>query len=146
MNQLAVTIKLLQLLNDRKTINSKIISDELHVSLRTAQRYIQELSSLPCFVNQGNGSNYELYPDYKLKEALLNTSVCDILLKKLSNSHKASSVKGVSCLVCGMSRDTIAQQLFIFDDNEVDNVEQLDQLATTIKDLLKSNKCCFPDR
>jgi HTH domain len=146
MNKLAVTIKLLQLINERKIINSKIIANELNVSLRTAQRYLQELSSLPCLVNQGNSSNYELYPDYKLKDALLNTSVCDIVSRKLTNYHKSTSMREVSCLICGMSRDKIAQHIFLFNDNDVDNEKQFEQLATTIKDLLTSNQCSFPEK
>ena len=59
MSKLDVAIRLLQILNERKSINSRIIAEEFDVSLRTAQRYIKELSSLPCFVNHENGSSYE---------------------------------------------------------------------------------------
>lgn len=71
MNKLDVAIKLLQLLNERKSLNSRIVADELQVSLRTAQRYLVELSAMPCVVNLNNNHTYALDPTYKINEALL---------------------------------------------------------------------------
>ncbi len=51
MNKLEVAIKLLRLLNERKSITSKMIADEFNVSVRTAQRYIRELSVLPFAIS-----------------------------------------------------------------------------------------------
>lgn len=140
MNKLEVAIKLLRLLNERKTITSKVIADEFNVSVRTAQRYIRELSALPCFVNQQKNNTYELYPDYKLKESLLNTSLCDILQKRIQNDSCINSAE-IACLVCGLSHDKYNHSLLVFDANDIDNIDKFEQLIKHIRDMLKARKC-----
>lgn len=140
MNKLEVAIKLLRLLNERKTITSKVIADEFNVSVRTAQRYIRELSALPCFVNQQKNNTYELYPDYKLKESLLNTSLCDILQKRIQNDSSINSAE-IACLVCGLSHDKYNHSLLVFDANDIDNIDKFEQLIKHIRDMLKARKC-----
>ncbi len=140
MNKLEIAIKLLQLLNERKTITSRVIADEFKVSIRTAQRYLQELSALPCFVNQQRNSSYELYPDYKFKEALLNTSLCEILQKKIQSDRSVNTGE-IACLVCGLSHDKYSHSLFVFDTSDIDNAYKMDQLLEHIRSKLKANKC-----
>ncbi len=144
MNKLEVAIKLLQLLNERKTITSKVISDEFDVSIRTAQRYLRELSALPCFVNQQKNNSYELYPDYKLKEALLNTSLCDILHKKIRNDRAVNSAE-IACLVCSLSHNVYNHSLFVFDASDIANEHKIDQLLGHIRTMLKANKCSLQE-
>lgn len=72
MNKLEVALKLFQLLNERREIDSKTVARELDVSLRTAQRYLSELATLPCVTNEENHRTYSLNGDYKLKDALKN--------------------------------------------------------------------------
>ena len=146
MNKLEVAIKLLQLVNERNTINSNIIATELHVSLRTAQRYLRELSTLPCIVTQENNKDYLIYPDYKLKEALLNFSLCEIAFKKLGDDYNASSINEVLCLVCGKVRDKISNTLVKFDDGDAALAEKLEQLASSIRETLQARKCSFPEQ
>ncbi len=140
MNKLEVAIKLLQMLNERKTITSKVIADEFDVSIRTAQRYLRELSALPCFVSQHNNYSYELYPDYKLKEALLNTSLCDILHRKIQSESSISTAE-IACLVCGLSHNKYNHTLYVFDASDIDNKDKTEQLLEHIRTMLKANKC-----
>lgn len=72
MNKLNVAIKLLQLLNDRKFIDTKIVANELNVSLRTAQRYLLELSTLPCVLFDDKNRSYSLDATNKMNKVLLN--------------------------------------------------------------------------
>lgn len=145
MNKLEVAIRLLQLLNERKTVTSKVIADEFQVSLRTAQRYIRELSSLPCFVSTGNTNGYELYPNYKLKDALLNTSACDILVKNLRNRHGASGAGEVICLFCGLAREKVSQSLFVIDAGDINDEHRFELLMARIRRELESKRCSFPE-
>jgi len=46
MNKLYTALSLIKLLNENKKIDSKKVSEELGVSIRTAQRYLLELSIL----------------------------------------------------------------------------------------------------
>ena len=50
MNKLDTALRLLRLLNERRCIDSRAVADELNVSMRTAQRYLLELSGLPCVI------------------------------------------------------------------------------------------------
>lgn len=141
MNKLEVAIKLLQLLNERKTITSKVIADELNVSVRTAQRYIQELSVLPCFVSHQDNNTYELYSDYKLKEALLNTSLCEILHNKVKIGNRPISTAEIACLVCESGHNKYDHSFFVFDVNDSDNMNKLEQLTRHIRKSLEAKKC-----
>ncbi len=145
MNKLEIAIRLLQLLNERKTITSKVIADEFQVSLRTAQRYIRELSSLPCFVNNEKRNCYELYPNYKLKDALLNTSACDILAKNLQNTHGAPGPGEVICLFCGLAREKISQSLFVIEADDLNDESRFEQLMAHIRRELEAKRCSFPE-
>jgi hypothetical protein len=141
MNKLEVAIKLLQMLNERKSVTTRVIADELHVSVRTAQRYIRELSVLPCFVNQPRDNSYELYPDYKLKEALLNTSLCEILHKKMQVDNRPVSPAEIACLVCEPGHDRYDHSFFVFDVRDIDNTSKLEELIRNIRERLNNKKC-----
>jgi hypothetical protein len=137
MNKIEVAIKLLQLINERKIINSRIIAEELKVSIRTAQRYLRELSALPCIGNNDNNRDYELYPDYKIKEAVLNSNFCEIILNKFNKNFKSATANELYCLVCGYTKGKILHSLLIFDDNHEENKLKINQLASTIKAMHK---------
>jgi predicted DNA-binding transcriptional regulator YafY len=141
MNKLEVAIKLLQIINERKVINSRIIADELNVNIRTAQRYLRDLSALPCIGNKNNNRDYELYPDYKFKEAVLNSSLCEIILNKLNKNYKSSVTNEVFCLVCGYASDEILHSIFIFDDNDKNNKLKLKQLTSKVKAIREAQQC-----
>lgn len=138
MNKLEVAIKLLQIINERKIINSRIIADELNVTIRTAQRYLRDLSLLPCIGSKNNNSDYELYPDYKLKEAVLNSSLCELIHNKLNINYKSSTTNEVICMVCGHVNGKTIQSIFIFDDNDKDNKIKLKELTSTIMEIHKA--------
>ena len=72
MNKLYVALRLLQLLNERRCITSAIVADDLDVSLRTAQRYLLELSGFPFVVWNERNNSYSLAPAYTLKRTLLS--------------------------------------------------------------------------
>ncbi len=72
MNKLYVALRLLQLLNERRFITSSIVADDLDVSLRTAQRYLLELSGFPFVVYSEQKNSYSLAPNYTLKKALMS--------------------------------------------------------------------------
>jgi hypothetical protein len=71
MNKLNVALNLLKLLNERKEIDSVLVAGELNVSIRTAQRYLCDLSSLPCVSHDEQNHKFCIVPDYPLKKALL---------------------------------------------------------------------------
>ena len=138
MNKLEVAIKLLQLINERKTINSGIIAEELKVSIRTAQRYLRELSALPCIGIKDNSRDYELYPDYKFKDAVLNSSFCEIILNKFNRDSKYDASNELYCLACGYIKGKIFHSLFVFDEDNEENKLKLSQLASIIDTMHKA--------
>ena len=70
MNKLDTALRLLKLLNERKVIDSRIVAEELHVSLRTAQRYLLDLSIMPCVIADEKNHTYQLTDDYALNKSL----------------------------------------------------------------------------
>jgi len=72
MNKLHVALSLLKLLNERKYVNSAAVAAELNVSIRTAQRYLCDLSSLPCVSHDEQKHTFCLVPDYPLNKVLLD--------------------------------------------------------------------------
>jgi len=72
MNKLNVALNLLKLLNERKKIDSALVAETLNVSIRTAQRYLGDLSSMPCVSYDEQSHKYGLVEEYPLKKILLN--------------------------------------------------------------------------
>lgn len=72
MNKLNVALHLLKLLNERKEIDSALVAGELGVSIRTAQRYLCDLSILPCVSFDEQNHKYSIVEEYPLKKALLD--------------------------------------------------------------------------
>ena len=101
MNKLDVALKLIKLLNERKCIDSNLVANELNVSLRTAQRYLCDLSSLPCVSGESN-HKYHLVPEYRLDSALLN-NVPSVPQSELVKKYLEETLKmgEVVCKVCG---------------------------------------------
>ena len=103
MNKLYVALKLLMLLNERKSIWSGMVADELNVSLRTAQRYLNELSGLPCvIVSDGNERKYSLSPEYRLNSALFAVNAAAASPGRGEEYGKGTlSLRSIVCKVCG---------------------------------------------
>ena len=67
-------LRLLRLLNERKVLTSRVVSEEFEVNIRTAQRYLLYLSDLPCVVVDEEQHTYSLTSDYVITDKILNTS------------------------------------------------------------------------
>lgn len=143
MNKLDVAIRLLQLLNERKNVNSKIVAEELNVSLRTAQRYLLELSVLPCVVNLNNNHTYSLDPTYKLSEALLSGNGKNHLeLQEFDKS--VGNINQMTCLMCGQKRNVTSTMLGLRSGNVFLSNNAIDKLVSIIRKKLGQKKCGLP--
>ena len=67
-------LRLLRLLNERKVLTSRIVAEEFEVNIRTAQRYLFYLATLPCVVVDEEKHTYSLTSDYVINDKILNTS------------------------------------------------------------------------
>lgn len=150
MNKLDVAIRLLQLLNDRRSINSKIVADELNVSLRTAQRYLSELSVLPCVINLNNNHTYTLDPHYKISDALLNVTLSNHT-KMQPHSSPAGKTNQVVCLICGQTRKISNDLIGLCSGNNATSSNNaflssnaIDKLVSIIRKKLEGKKCSYP--
>jgi len=72
MNKLYTALSLIKLLNENKRIDSKKVSEELGVSIRTAQRYLLELSILPGVINNEKDNTYSLIDSYSFEGTFLS--------------------------------------------------------------------------
>ncbi len=145
MNKLQVAVKLLQLLNERTYIDSKIVADALDVSVRTAQRYLVDLSFMPCVINAENSHRYALNPDYKIKDVILNgANNADAGVRKFAGKEM-DSIGSSLCLACGEARNYFSNRS-IFDASKsiTSRKYEMDKLAQMIKTRLAAKKCSFP--
>jgi hypothetical protein len=147
MNKLDVALKLLRLLNERKTIDSKIVARELDVSLRTAQRYLIELSILPCVSNKDNNHTYCLNSGYQWNDAIVNARIPDRQDPAQAARLTAAGLGKSICSVCGNDGTTPgkAADMNIFPNSkQVSNMIQIDRLTDLISKRLKNGRCSFP--
>jgi predicted DNA-binding transcriptional regulator YafY len=79
MNKLHVAVRLLQLLNERKSITTRIVADALQVHVRTAQRYLNDISVLPCVICDEEKHTYSLSAGYSINDSILNTQEISLL-------------------------------------------------------------------
>jgi len=92
MDKLYTALNLIKLLNENKKINSGFVAERLEVSKRTAQRYLQELSSLPGVIYDERDYSYSLVDSYKFENTFLSQSelsyvgaIFDFMKKNLNN-------------------------------------------------------------
>jgi len=144
MNKLHVALKLLQLLNERKSINSRIVADEFNVSLRTAQRYLLDLSSMPCVIisEEGQDNHYGLAPDYKFKGPLLKADEPEHVIYRVSRSHQGGlQLNDTICMMCGKSRGKLFESPYM---HGRDNRQYINRWVSIIRKQLSNGKCGFP--
>lgn len=142
MNKLDVAIKLLRLLNERKELDSRTVARELQVSIRTAQRYLMELSTMPCVTNGSNNNTYLLDPEYHLSQALLGEP----------GSPEEKSVENIPplrinkpvCLMCGKTGNIFDCALWGCDYRPTSNKHKIDRLTAIIERRLKIKRGSFP--
>lgn len=139
MNKLDVALKLLRLLNERKTLDSRVVADELCVSLRTAQRYLLDLSSLPCVITDEKEHTYGLASDYSVKDALLKVHQPENLRPEFQGVFKGM------CAICPTVRNN-SPELPCLSRNGVprDNRQKINQLVSLIRRKLKEKKRGLP--
>ena len=101
MNKLHVALSLLKLLNERKYVNSAVVAGELNVSIRTAQRYLCDLSSLPCVSHDEQKHTFCLVPDYPLNKVLLDCKGAVNAAPTWPVTSGALSSHMVVCKLCG---------------------------------------------
>jgi hypothetical protein len=148
MNKLDVALKLLQLLNERKAIDSKVVAQELNVSLRTAQRYLVELSILPCVISKHNNHTYCLNPEYELSGALKTADMAtDRSDPGAAKAFRRYTLSKTFCVFCGSERsrgDSLPKITTVAGHQGSCNVTKIDKLTALISKRLKSGKCSFP--
>jgi hypothetical protein len=147
MNKLDIALKLLRLLNERKAINSAVVAEHLDVSLRTAQRYLLELSTLPCVVSDERNHTYALADDYPLKAALLrNPASVPAAATAEGEDDCTPLLRERVCLACGHGRDRFPE-LALLPHGSVrhrDTRQIIGQLLHLVKTRLPHHKCGFP--
>ncbi len=147
MNKLDIALKLIRLLNERKALDSRIVATELNVSLRTAQRYLLELSSLPCVIADEKEHIYALNPDYHIRDALLHVDTYEQSLQAFQNeSHEALKLNDAVCMACdGSRRDFHGPPSFPARSCcKRDNRQKVNQLINLIRRRLKEERCGYP--
>ncbi len=67
-------LRLLRLLNERKSLTSAIVAEEFDVCIRTAQRYLLYLAALPCVSVDEEKHTYSLISDYVINDKIYKAS------------------------------------------------------------------------
>lgn len=142
MNKLDIALKLIQLLNERNSINSKSVADLLNVSLRTAQRYLFELSKMPYVITDENEKDFKYYlnSSYKFKKALGKTSYNNNKQK----NHKYNSVINIKYILIFMcSNGKYSFELPLSAVRDGNKLQNFNKLVYIIKKRLTQLKCTF---
>jgi len=79
MNKLYIALNLIRLLNDNKYVTSNIVAEEFEVSIRTAQRYLNEMTYLPGVCYDEENHRWYLTDKYGLQESYLKSNELAIL-------------------------------------------------------------------
>ena len=110
MNKLNVALNLLKLLNERKEIDSTLVADELNVSIRTAQRYLGDLSSMPCVSYNEQSHKYGLVEEYPLKKVLLNCTE-PVISQSVTGAVVGGALQlhGIVCKTCGGACERVGE-------------------------------------
>ncbi len=147
MNKLDTALRLVRLLNERRCIDSRIVADELNVSLRTAQRYLLELSSLPCVLTDEKEHTYCVNAEYPMKEAFAGGRSKEELVREFqAGFHAALTLKDVTCLACGEAKKGFLEPLLMPARNGIprDNRQKLNLIVSLVRERLKGGRCGFP--
>lgn len=147
MNKLDVALKLLGLINERKYINSQIVADELEVSLRTAQRYLIDLSALPCVLTDEKEHTYYLAPDHNFKDALLYAHQSERALRDFQKeSRKEAKIAELICVMCGSGRRKVLELPLVpvSGVRSRDNRQKINHLLALVRRELNRGRCGFP--
>ncbi|MCM2358831.1 MAG: hypothetical protein NDI77_11830 [Geobacteraceae bacterium] len=146
LNKLEIALKLLQLLNERKSIDSKLVAERLHVSLRTAQRYLLELSNMPCVISDEKEFRYYLNKDYKLHDSLVNMLETDNSKQDLNRYvNKVVNLKYIFCFMCGNSKKYFFELPMPANTPKNNNNRlNVNKLVSIIRKRLAEKKCSFP--
>lgn len=82
MEQLGKALGLIKLLNEKGRVDSSDIAKEFNVSVRTAQRYLQEATRILPIQSEEVGKNkfvYSLMESYSFKQSLMNNTEMSIM-------------------------------------------------------------------
>ena len=79
MNKLHIAIKLIKLMNEKKTVTTKQVAEELEVSQRTAQRYMSDMSYLPGICYDTEACHWFLTEKYELSDSYLSKEELHIM-------------------------------------------------------------------
>ncbi|TCK59982.1 helix-turn-helix transcriptional regulator [Seleniivibrio woodruffii] len=79
MNKLYVALNLIRLLNENRTVTSALVAEDMGISLRTAQRYLLEMSSLPGVCYDDSRHCWYMAEKYGLSESYLKQDELAVL-------------------------------------------------------------------
>lgn len=140
MDKLNIALRLIQLLNERKSINSKYVAEEFNVSLRTAQRYLAELSMLPCVMNLNNNHTFAINPEYKLHDIISNGGKSESNQGQVASTGIITRLNTGTCLLCASTNKHVLNSHVISNSN---NLTMINRLASIIEKKLKLKKCSY---
>ena len=144
MNKLDVAMRLLQLLNERKELDSKTVAHELNVSIRTAQRYLMELSAMPYVTNGRNHNSYTFDPTYQINKTIINFAGTSTDEQSKAEKTAILSMKKPICLVCGNNKSYFDNAFLTFDSRPTSNKYKIDKLIAIIERRLRYSRYSFP--
>lgn len=79
MNKLYIALNLIKLLNENRYVTSSIVAEEFEVSIRTAQRYLNEMTYLPGVCYDEENHRWYLTDKYGLQDSYLKSNELAIL-------------------------------------------------------------------
>ncbi len=154
MDKLHVAVELIKLLKSRKCINSKTVANELNVSLRTAQRYLSEISYIPGILYDEKKHCYCLIEEKKFNEIIFNNEELSLLsaildyASSILGSNSENTVKFIKKKILHINSNRDISRFITINSIDFDKIAKCNgKLENLIKDeinckfkYLKNNK------
>lgn len=136
MEQLGKALGLIKLLNEKGQVDSSDVAREFNVSIRTAQRYLQEATRVLPIQSEEVGKNkyvYSLMETYSFKQSLMNTSEMSIMSALIDHAKTVLGKKQVESL------DVIKKKVF-YANTHCQTYHVLEKQAIDFKKISKVNE------
>ena len=140
MNKLHVAVRILQLLNEKRSITTRIVADDLQVHIRTAQRYLNDISILPCVICDEERHTYFLSAGYQISDSILNTQEISLLYVLLD--YSAHILGPERAAIPAKVKQKLAQVNEIYHVIQEDGMEiaSLVSIRLTLESAIQENK------
>jgi predicted DNA-binding transcriptional regulator YafY len=147
MNKISIVIQMLDLFLNNKTVDSKLVAEELEVTNRTAQRYLQEFSgNLGVVCNdEKKPYKYSLINKSNTYNPLLNQSELELISALINSSINIfdDDIKvNLNNILSKIFKMNLLKNSYYFNIDSAIKYEVIAEVKETLEDFIKEERYC----